>query len=80
MGERAKAIFKCIVTQGYGMTETSPTINTNPFERIKLESCGPPFPDTIEKVVSLDTGEELPAGVTPAGTTGEQDLAPGKQI
>jgi long-chain acyl-CoA synthetase len=62
VGERAKAIFKCIVTQGYGMTETSPTINANPFERIKLESSGPPFPDTLEKIVSLDTGEELPLG------------------
>jgi acyl-CoA synthetase (AMP-forming)/AMP-acid ligase II len=62
VGERAKAAFKCTVSQGYGMTETSPTINTNPFERIKLESSGPPFPDTIEKVVSLDTGEELPLG------------------
>jgi acyl-CoA synthetase (AMP-forming)/AMP-acid ligase II len=50
------------VSQGYGMTETSPTVNTNPFERIKLESCGPPMADTFEKIVSLDTGEELPTG------------------
>ena len=52
----------CIVSQGYGMTETSPTVNTQPFEKIKLESVGPPFPDTLEKIVSLDTGEELPTG------------------
>ncbi len=62
IGERAKALFKCIVSQGYGMTETSPTVNTNPFEAIKLESVGPPVPDTLEKIVSLDTGEELPIG------------------
>ncbi len=62
VGERAKSMYKCIVSQGYGMTETSPTTNTNPFERIKLESCGPPFPDTFEKIVSLDTNEELPPG------------------
>ena len=62
IGERAKKMFKCIVSQGYGMTETSPTTNTNPFERIKLESVGPPMPDTLEKIVSLDTGEELPIG------------------
>ncbi|MGD0114528.1 MAG: AMP-binding protein [Dehalococcoidia bacterium] len=62
IGERAKTLFKCIVSQGYGMTETSPTINTNPFERIKLESVGPPSPDTLEKIVSPDTGDELPVG------------------
>jgi len=62
VGERARSMYKCIVTQGYGMTETSPTTNANPLERIKLESSGPPVPDTIEKIVSLDTGEELPLG------------------
>jgi len=44
------------------MTETSPAVNTNPFERIKLESCGPPMSDTFEKIVSLDTGQEMPTG------------------
>ncbi len=62
VGERARSMYKCIVTQGYGMTETSPTTNANPLERIKLESSGPPVPDTLEKIVSLDTGEELPLG------------------
>ncbi len=62
LGERARSMYNCIVSQGYGMTETSPTVNTNPFERVKLDSCGPPVPDTIEKIVSLDTGEELPLG------------------
>jgi acyl-CoA synthetase (AMP-forming)/AMP-acid ligase II len=62
IGERAKSLCGCIVSQGYGMTETSPTTNTNPFERIKLESCGPPVADTFEKIVSLDTGQELATG------------------
>ena len=62
IGERAKSIYGCVVSQGYGMTETSPAVNTNPFERIKLESCGPPMADTFEKIVSLDTGQELPTG------------------
>jgi acyl-CoA synthetase (AMP-forming)/AMP-acid ligase II len=62
IGERAKSIFGCLVSQGYGMTETSPAVNTNPFERIKLESCGPPMADTLEKIVSLDTGQELATG------------------
>jgi acyl-CoA synthetase (AMP-forming)/AMP-acid ligase II len=62
VGERAKSIYGCVVSQGYGMTETSPTTNTNPFERIKLESCGPPVADTFEKIVSMDDGRELPSG------------------
>jgi acyl-CoA synthetase (AMP-forming)/AMP-acid ligase II len=62
VAERVKSIYGCLVSQGYGLTETSPTGNTNPLDRIKLESCGPPMADTFEKIVSLDTGEELPAG------------------
>jgi acyl-CoA synthetase (AMP-forming)/AMP-acid ligase II len=62
LAERAKEMYHIIVSQGYGMTETSPTVNTQPFEKIKLESVGPPFPDTLEKIVSMDTGEELPTG------------------
>ncbi len=62
VAKQVKSIYGCLVSQGYGLTESSPTANTNPLERIKLESCGPPFADTFEKIVSLDTGEELPAG------------------
>ena len=62
VGERVKSIYGCVVSQGYGLTEASPTTNANPTERIKLESCGPPLADTLEKIVSLDTGEELPPG------------------
>jgi long-chain acyl-CoA synthetase len=62
LAERAKEMYHVIVSQGYGMTETSPTVNTQPFEKIKIESCGPPFPDTIEKIVKLGTEEELPLG------------------
>ncbi|GAF84857.1 unnamed protein product, partial [marine sediment metagenome] len=62
VAERVKSIYGCVVTQGYGLTETSPSTNTNPLDRIKLESCGLPLADTFEKIVSLDTGKELPAG------------------
>jgi acyl-CoA synthetase (AMP-forming)/AMP-acid ligase II len=62
VAQRVMSIYGCLVAQGYGLTEASPTTNTNPLDRIKLESCGPPFADTFEKIVSLDTGEELPAG------------------
>jgi len=62
VAERVKSMYGCLVSQGYGLTETSPAINTNPLDRIKLESCGPPMADTFEKIVSLDTGQELAAG------------------
>jgi acyl-CoA synthetase (AMP-forming)/AMP-acid ligase II len=62
VAERVKSIYGCLVLQGYGLTETSPSTNTNPLDRIKLESCGLPMADTFEKIVSLDTGEELSAG------------------
>ena len=44
VGERVKSIYGCLVSQGYGMTETSPTTNTNPLDRIKLESSARPSP------------------------------------
>jgi acyl-CoA synthetase (AMP-forming)/AMP-acid ligase II len=62
IAERAKSIYGCIVSQGYGMTETSPTTNANPLDRVKPETCGPPVSDTFEKIVSLDTRQELTTG------------------
>jgi acyl-CoA synthetase (AMP-forming)/AMP-acid ligase II len=62
VADRVRSTYGCLVAQGYGMTETSPTTNTNPLDRIKIESCGPPVADTFEKIVSLETGKELAAG------------------
>jgi long-chain acyl-CoA synthetase len=51
------------VTQGYGLSETSPTTHTNPLCQIKIESVGPPIPDTLQKIVDIETGtKELPPG------------------
>ena len=60
--EAAQRLFSCPVIQGYGLTETSPTTNVNPLSRPKLDSVGPPVSDTREKVVSTETGRELPTG------------------
>jgi acyl-CoA synthetase (AMP-forming)/AMP-acid ligase II len=52
----------CIVMQAYGMTEASPVTNINPLESPREGTVGPPVPDTLEKVVSLESGEELAPG------------------
>ncbi|MEK7230065.1 MAG: AMP-binding protein [Candidatus Binatota bacterium] len=41
------------VKQGYGLTETSPTINADFYAHAELESVGPPLADTEERVVDL---------------------------
>ncbi len=52
--------IKCIVKQGYGMTEASPVTNMNSLSYpIKIASVGPLVPNLEAKVVDLTTGKEL---------------------
>jgi acyl-CoA synthetase (AMP-forming)/AMP-acid ligase II len=62
MAEHAQRICTCPVVQGYGLTEASPLTNVNPLSRPKLESVGLPLGDTVEKIVSPETGEDIPLG------------------
>ncbi len=62
VGRQAGEKLKCIVMEGYGMTEASPITNVNPLASPRAGTVGPPVADTIEKVVSLDDGRELPVG------------------
>jgi long-chain acyl-CoA synthetase len=52
------------VTEGYGLAEASPATHCNPiFGKRKLGSIGLPYPDTLAKIVDLETGNrELPIG------------------
>jgi len=51
------------VIQGYGLSEASPVTHENPLRQIKIESVGPPIPDTEQRIVDLETGtKELPLG------------------
>ena len=62
VGRQAASKLGCIVMQGYGMTESSPITNVNPLSSPREGTVGPPVSDTLEKVVSLETGEEIAAG------------------
>lgn len=48
----------CHITQGYGLTETSPVTHTNPYvpEKIKHGSVGLALPNTETKIVDLESG------------------------
>jgi acyl-CoA synthetase (AMP-forming)/AMP-acid ligase II len=62
VAKRAETTYGCRILQGYGMTETSAVANVNPLNRIVAASVGPPLPDTVEKVVSLEDDSELGPG------------------
>ncbi len=54
-----------IIYEGYGLTETSPTLTSNPTnqEQRKIGSVGLPLPSTDIKIVDLESGlQELPQG------------------
>jgi long-chain acyl-CoA synthetase len=49
------------ITEGFGLTETSPVTHSNPLERRKVGSIGIPLPDTDAKIVDSEDGtRELP--------------------
>ncbi len=51
----------CLITQGYGLTETSPVTHSNPYEpsKIKHGAAGLALPGTETRIVDVDTGESL---------------------
>ncbi len=54
-----------VIYEGYGLTETSPTLTTNPTnqEQRKIGSVGLPLPSTDIKIVDLESGlQELSQG------------------
>ncbi|MBZ9560403.1 MULTISPECIES: AMP-binding protein [Modicisalibacter] len=59
--ERWEAVTGCPITEGYGMTETSPVVSFNPPASPQLGTIGKPVPGTSVKVVDTD-GNTLALG------------------
>jgi len=53
--------LSCFVSQGYGLTETSPATHVSPMTagKIKLAAAGITIPNTASKIVDVMTGEAL---------------------
>ncbi|MCL6611275.1 MAG: long-chain fatty acid--CoA ligase [Peptococcaceae bacterium] len=53
------------LVEGYGLSETSPVTHSNPFDARAEGSIGVPLPDTLCRIMDIETGEkEMPLGET----------------
>ena len=64
--KRFEAMTGAAISEGFGLTESSPITHANPFQgKRKVGSVGLPFPDTQCRIVDLDEGSrEMGVGQT----------------
>lgn len=56
-----KQVTGCEITEGYGLTETSPVVCLNPLGGAQIGTIGIPVPGTVIKTID-DEGNDLPVG------------------
>ena len=56
-----KSVTGCDISEGYGLTETSPVVSTNPPSAIQLGTIGLPIPSTLVKTID-DDGNDTAIG------------------
>ena len=54
-------VTKAPISEGYGLTETSPVVANNPLENVQYGTVGIPLPETNCKVID-EHGNSLPSG------------------
>lgn len=61
LAEAVAARLGCVVTQGYGMTETSPVTHATPVQLLEVDraAVGPLLPNTEARVVDPDSGSDV---------------------
>jgi len=59
--EKWEKVTGCVISEGYGMTETSPVVSFNPQSAIQIGSIGLPVCNTQVKILGED-GQEMPIG------------------
>jgi len=62
MARRFQELTGVTVYHQWGLTEASPVVAANPWDKIKIESQGIPLSDTEHKVIDPQTCGELPVG------------------
>ncbi len=62
VADRWQQIVGIPLTEGYGMTESSPLVSVNPLDVPRIGTIGMPVSSTLVRMVDADTNEIVPLG------------------
>ena len=79
LGRAVTDRLRCALVQGYGMSELSPVSHVSPFDGGReligsvapLSSCGWTVPNSVSKIVNVETGAEIDPPTSGLSDTGE---------